>query len=226
MTIDIFPLDYDLLSIEDHNAFTDLYILNKNDCLSVLKRSIIKYETAFGKIKYKYSKGPLAKKLSDLLSIEEEFYTFDNELETLACFIFDRTVDMITPFCTQFTYEGLFDEHIGINFNSIKVSPKLLEKESKQEMIKIDLSNSDKFYTMIKDYNFNKIRTFLPNRLKEHSQILESGKKKGGDIHKIQEDLEKVQKVQEERASLANHINLADFISIQQKPPIYKFYLN
>ena len=53
MTIDIFPLDYDILSIEDHNAFTDLYILNKNDCLSVLKRSIIKYETAFGKIKYK-----------------------------------------------------------------------------------------------------------------------------------------------------------------------------
>ena len=226
LTIDIFSLDYDIFSIEDHDAFKDLYILSKYDCLSILKRTIIKYETAFGKIKYKYSKGPLAKKLNDLLTIEEEFYTFDNELETLACFIFDRTVDMITPFCTQFTYEALLDEYIGINFNSIKVSPKLLEKDSKLDMIKIDLSNNDKFYTKIKDFNFNKIRTFLPNRLKEHSQILEIGKQQIGDIRKIQEDLEKVQKVQEERVSLANHINLADFISSKQKPPIYKFYLN
>ena len=79
---------------------------------------------------------------------------------------------------------------------------------------------------MIKDYNLQKIRNFLPNRLKEHISIMEEDKKKTDDIRKIQESLQKVKQVQEERPSLANHINLADYISKRQKLPIYKFYLN
>lgn len=226
LNIDMFVLDYDLISLEDHNAFHNIYVNDNYECLSALKRVIIKYKTVFGKIKYIYSKGPLAQKLNTILSNEDESFDNNNELETLACFIFDRSVDMVTPLCCNFTYEALIDEYFDINFNSIKVSPKLLEKDIKQDIIKIDLSKNDKFYTMIKDYNFTKIRTFLPNRLKEHSLILEEGKKKTDDMRKIQENLVKVKQVQEERASLANHINIADFISKKQKLPIYKFYLN
>jgi hypothetical protein len=178
LNIDMFSLDYDLISLEDHEAFHNIYVKEKYDCLSALKRIIIKYETCFGKIKYKYSKGPLAQKLNEVLSKEEKNFDNNNELETLACFIFDRSVDMITPLCNNFTYEALLDEYFDINFNSIKVSPKVLEKDLKQDTIKIDLSRNDKFYTMIKNYNFTKIRNFLPNRLKEHSSILEEGKKK------------------------------------------------
>jgi hypothetical protein len=79
---------------------------------------------------------------------------------------------------------------------------------------------------MIKDYNFIKIRTFLPNRLKEHSAIIEGGKQKTDDMRKIQQNLIKVKQVQEERVSLANHINIADYISKKQKTPLFKFYLN
>lgn len=31
-----------------------------------------------------------------------------------AMIVIDRTVDMVTPLCTQLTYEGLVDEIIGI----------------------------------------------------------------------------------------------------------------
>ena len=226
LNIDMFALDYDLISLEDHNAFHNIYVEENYECLSALKRIIIKYKTVFGKIKYIYSKGPLAKKLNEILTNENNTFDNNKELETLACFIFDRSVDMVTPLCYNFTYEGLIDEYFDINFNSIKISPKLLEKDIKQDTIKIDLSRNDKFYTMIKDYNFTKIRTFLPNRLKEHSSILEEGKKKTDDMRKIQENLVKVKQVQEERGSLANHINLADYISKRQRLPIYKFYLN
>ena len=226
LNIDMFILDYDLISLEDHDAFHNIYVKENYDCLSALKRIIIKYKTAFGKIKYNYSKGPLSKKLNDILSKEAESFDNNNELETLACFIFDRSVDMITPLCYNFTYEALIDEYFDINFNSIKVSPKLLEKDIKQDFIKIDLSRNEKFFSMIKDYNFIKIRTFLPNRLKEHAAILEEGKKKTDNMRKLQEDLIRVKQVQEERSSLANHINLADYISKKHKLPIYKFYLN
>ena len=131
---------------------------------------------------------------------------------------------MITPFCSNFIYEGLIDETFGINFNSIKISSKILEKE-KEETIKIDLSENEKFYTNIKDYNFAKIRVFLPNRLQEHSKILEEGKKKMDDMKKIQENLEKVKMIKEERNSLTTHINLADYIAQKQKDPSSKNYL-
>ena len=222
----MFSLDYDLLSLEDHDAFHNIYVEERYDCLSSLKRVIMKYETVFGKIKYKYSKGPLAQKLNEILFNEKKSFDNNNELETLACFIFDRSVDMVTPLCYNFTYEALLDEYFDINFNLIKVSPKVLEKDLKQDKIKIDLSRNDKFYSMIKDFNFTKIRNFLPNRLKEHTFILEEGKKKTDDMRKIQENLIKVKQVQEERGSLANHINLADYISKKQRLPIYKFYLN
>ena len=226
LNIDMFSLDYDLISLEDHDAFHNIYVKQNYECLSALKRIIIKYETVFGKIKYKYSKGPLAQKLNEILTNEEKSFDGNNESETFACFIFDRSVDMITPLCSNFTYEALIDEYFDINFNSIKISPKILEKEVKQDTIKIDLSRNDKLYTMIKDYNFIKIRTFLPNRLKEHSSILEEGKKKTDDMRKIQQNLMKVKQIQEERASLSNHINIADYISKNQKSPLFKFYLN
>ena len=131
---------------------------------------------------------------------------------------------MVTPFCSNFIYEGLIDENFGINFNSIKISSKILEKE-KEEIIRIDLSENDKFYTNIKDYNFSKIRVYLPNRLSEHSKILEEGKKKMDDMKKIRENLEKVKLIKEERNSLTTHINLADYIAQKQKEPNAKNYL-
>ena len=48
----------------------------------------------------------------------------------MACFIFDRNIDMITPLCTTYVYEGILDDYIGIDFNSISVNTKILEKEA------------------------------------------------------------------------------------------------
>ena len=46
------------------------------------------------------------------------------------------------------------------------------------------------------------------------------------DLTKIQEKIEKVKQIKEERNSLTNHINIADYISKKQKIPNEKFYLN
>ena len=209
LNIDIYQLDYDLLSLENKNSFRDIYIDKNLNSLSSLSRAIIKYETVFGKIKYKYSKGFYSKKLVEILNREEDTSNnLNNENETLACFIFDRNVDMITPLCTNYVYEGLLDDYLGIDFNTIYVPPKILEKESKVDNIKIDLSEKDKFYSSVKDFNFKKIKTFFPERLAE----LNKG------------DLEKEKKL--EKVSLTNHIKLSDYISNNQKIPIFKYYQN
>jgi hypothetical protein len=224
LNMDIFPLDYEIMSLQDDNSFHQLYVTNNYNSLFLLNRAIIKYETVFGKIKHKYYKGDLAKKLKEMLCEEESNVNLEEEPKTLACIMMDRTIDMITPIITNHVYEALLDDNFGIDFNIIKVSPKLLEKDVKAESIKLDLSKNDKFYTKIKDYSFNQIRSYLPARLQEHNKIIDETKKKTRDLSKIQADLENVSKIKEERASLTNHINLADFISKKELLPITRFY--
>ena len=224
LNMDIYPLDYEIMSLQDDNSFHQLYVTNNYNSLFLLNRAIIKYETVFGKIKYKYYKGDLAKKLNKMLCEEENNVNLEEEPKTLACIMMDRTIDMITPIITNHVYEALLDDNFGIDFNMIKVSPKLLEKDVKAESIKLDLSKNDKFYTKIKDYSFNQIRSYLPARLQEHNKIIDETKKKTRDLSKIQADLENVSKIKEERASLTNHINLADFISKKERLPITRFY--
>ena len=211
LNIDIFQLDYDLLSLENQNSFRDIYIDRNLNSLSSLSRAIVKYETVFGRIKYKYSKGFYSKKLTEILNREEEALNnnLNNENETLACFIFDRNIDMITPLCTNYVYEGILDDYIGIDFNSISVNTKILEKESKVDNTKkIDLSEKDKFYSSVKDFNFKKIQKFFPERLTELNK----------------ENLDKEKKA--EKNSLTNHINISDYVLRNQKYPIFKFYQN
>ena len=233
LLMDAFPLDYDLLSLEDDFSFYDLFISQDLNNLSVLARVIIKYENLFGKIKYKYYLGSLAKKLNELLAKEESVSaTLEkaNDSGTFSCFIFDRVNDMLTPLCSNFIYEGLIDEYFGINLNTAKVPSNILGKKlgekNKDEKTKLDLSKNEKFYTQIKDYNFNKIKIFLNNRLKEHNKMLEESKE-NNDLKQIRENLLKIKLVKEERPSLINQINLADHISKSKKIPrehLFLFY--
>ena len=232
LNMDIFPLDYDLLSLENESAFYDLFISQNLNILSVLVRAIIKYENIYGKIKYRYYLGDLGKKLYNLLIKEEESSpSIDkaNDPGTFSCFIFDRSVDMITPLCSNFIYEGLVDEFFGINLNIIKVPSEILGKKLKEnknkEEKKLDLSKKDKFYTQIKDYNFNKIKIFFSKRLKEHSKMLEESKETSLDLDQIQESMEKIKIVSEERNSLKTQLNLAEHISKTKKLPKEQLFL-
>ena len=231
LLLDVFPLDYDLLSLENDSAFYDLYISQNLNNLSILARTIIKYENLFGKIKYKYYLGNLAKKLNELLIKEESIISSNdksNDSGTFSCFIFDRVNDMITPLCSNFIYEGLIDEFFNINLNSTKIPSNILGKKlsekNKDDKTKLDLSKNEKFYTKIKDYNFNKVKLFLNNRLKEHNKMLEESKE-NNDLEQIHDNLLKIKLVKEERPSLINQINIADYISKSKKLPREQLFI-
>ena len=215
LNIDIYQLDNEILSLENHNAFRDIYLENNLNSISQLSRAIIKYETVFGKIKHKYSKGFFSKKLIEMLNREEEesnnLNNLNTENETLACFIFDRNIDMITPMCTNWVYEGVLDEFIGIDFDTMVVDSKILEKESKTSTVKIDLSSKDKFYSTVKDFNLGKIRSIFPERMAELNKV-------------NNEKLTKEKKT--EKNLLNNHINILEYINKKQLKPIYKYYYN
>lgn len=224
LNIEVYPLDYDLISLE-MPSFKDIFIDENLSSLSVLSRTIAKFEDIFGKIKHKYIKGTYSKILNDLLENDEIVYDVKNDDEILACVMMDRSVDYITPFLTQFTYEGMLNEYFNIQYNMIKVEPKLLDSESKQNKIAVDLSKNDRFYTMIKDYHFNYIRIFLGKRNKLHTEII-ARTKNSREMKEIQAGLKIIQAIGLEKASLTTHINLATHIADQQYSPHFKYALS
>ena len=232
LNMDLFPLDYEIISLELNDSLHELYVTNNYNSLFLLNRAIIKYETVFGKIKYKYYLGNLGKKLKELLKEEEKNTNLDEDQSTLACVLFDRRIDMITPLITNHIYEALLDDNFNIILNKeIKVPTKTLEvnininTHNKKDFIqKIDLSRNEDFYTKIKDYGFNQIRAYLPLKLQEQNKLIEESKMKTNNLTKIQEDIKIMTKLKGERTSLTNHINLADYIGKKQRYPLTRFY--
>ena len=241
-----FPLDYDLISLEDSQSFKELYLYKFSDCIDNLANLLIKIQEIFGIIKNKYIIGENGKILSQLLEKKEKegFLSEKNSNEILACFFIDRSVDYITPMCTEYTYEALLHNYFGIQFNRIKVQSELIthgeenkkkiitnnqnqnqiieneeEKKPEPEFKELSVDMDDKLYYMIKNYNFDKIRLFLAKRLQYQQDQLRQGKGKNKNIEEIGKDLEMIQKIKSERATLSNHINIADFISKKMTTP-------
>jgi hypothetical protein len=224
LPIDMIPMDKDILTLEENRTISELFLNGDTNILSILTRAIIKFETVFGKIKFKYAKGDFAKTLKKILENEEEISPFETDNEIHSCIMLDRSVDYFTPLCSQYTYEGMIDEFIGINFNNITLKPEILEKKDAKRDIELELTSNDKFYGQIRDYNFNHLRCFLPNKLEEIQNIL-AEKNKQSTLKEISEYLDKFKVIKEESESVMTHVNIADYISNIIKTPIYGEYL-
>ncbi|GAW80417.1 vacuolar protein sorting-associated protein 33 [Plasmodium gonderi] len=158
-----------------------------------------------------------------------------------SCIILDRKIDMVTPFCTPFTYEGLLDHLFCINnlqievpryiiFNDsyknamVKKEHKLCEREEntddellKNMQVRIKLKNTvDVLYNDIKDLSQNEIGIFLHNKA---SEIQKTYKEKDTlkDIEQINEFMRKFKVKHYEHNSLSTHVNLASFIQNTMK---------
>lgn len=221
LPIDLIPLDYDLLTLEQSDTVKDLYVKQDTKILSALTRSIVKLETVFGRIKHRYAKGDHACSLVNLLQQEENSSPYETDSEILAGVFIDRSIDFVTPFCTNKSYEGLIDEYLEINFNTVILPPELLDKEKDKKKEKMYLDSNDSLYHQIRDANFDHLRSFLPEKLESIRNILEDQKRKDQSLQEMSENLKKLKEARAEMDPVVAHINIADYISNILKNPIY-----
>lgn len=135
LNFDLIPIDIDLLSLERDNSLKEIYIDNNLTSVGDLANSLVKLEMIFGKIKFKYIKGDIAKTFCDMVKEKE----IENDLKTndeiLGMIVLDRSIDFITLMTTNYTCEGLIDENIGINLGRIKVKECLLKENLTKKKI-------------------------------------------------------------------------------------------
>lgn len=224
LNIEVFPLDYDLMSMEEPTSFKDIFIDENFSSLAKLSRIIVNFEDIFGKIKNTYIKGKYAKVLSELVEKDEEVYGIKNEEDILACIYMDRSVDYITPFLTQSIYEGLLDEHFERQYDYIKIPPQILDKPATDPIVKLDISKDNRFYTMIKDYNFTLTTSFLQRRLQLHNEIVKQTKR-SNEILDVQKSLTNLSHMKNEANIVHQHIGIASYITNTRNSPTYKLFL-
>ena len=119
--IDIEPLDADLYCLESDESFREIYIDKNYDSISKLAEVVLKFEAAFGKIQSKYIKGDMAKIFNDYLTLKEAEHKLKTNEQILGMIVLDRSIDFITPLLSNYTYEGMIDEYLGINKGNIIV---------------------------------------------------------------------------------------------------------
>ena len=73
--------------------------------------------------------------------------------------MFDRDIDMVSPFCVNQTYEGLLDEFYGIHTCKISVGNKIVYPDEKvRKELKLSDDGNTSFWLTSEDTMFNEIR--------------------------------------------------------------------
>jgi len=194
--IDIIPIDNDLISLEKENNFIKLYLNEDISPINDFAISFLKLEACFGKIKHKYIKGSRAKIFNDILQQKENEANLQNTEEVFGMFVFDRNIDFITPFTSNYTYEGLIDENYGINKGNIIIDETYFsEKELKngnsnyyKKMLYSLSSNTNEFFSKVRCMNYLDANKYLL-QLRQYFSEKTKERKNNNDLQTIQKTI-------------------------------------
>ncbi|EKM84019.1 hypothetical protein AGABI1DRAFT_117473 [Agaricus bisporus var. burnettii JB137-S8] len=130
------PVADDVISLEREDAFRELWVDGDETVIFDSAQALIALQNRFGTFPRIIGKGDYAGKLAALLvktgskSLAPSQSLTSPAIDSLL--ILDRRVDMITPFLTQLTYEGLIDELIGIKNSHVELPVSLLAPPNPQ----------------------------------------------------------------------------------------------
>ncbi|EFA77569.1 Sec1-like family protein [Heterostelium album PN500] len=112
LPLDIVPFDEDVLSLELPSAYKEFLLEGDRTSLFYVAKSLMKLQSMFGTIPLVKGKGQCSRLVMDLITRMRkemgEESTVPPEIDSLI--LIDRDVDLITPMCTQLTYEEEINE--------------------------------------------------------------------------------------------------------------------
>ncbi|ORX37894.1 Sec1-like protein [Kockovaella imperatae] len=222
--MEFIPLEDDLLSLEMSDTARDVYLNGDDTPLYYSSLALMTFQRAFGLFPKIYGKGDAAKRLTNLLerhhSSGDSLYA-DLEVsdQVDGLIIVDRSVDWVTPMCTQLTYEGMLDEYVGIKNAHIEVDTGLLDGQAAENQAagsmkkrKHHLNGSkDTLLVDLRDQNF----AVIGSRLSKIARRLEGdygGAKNLKSVSEMKSFVGKLGGLHSEQQSLRLHTGLTEMI--------------
>eukprot|EP01103_Thecamoeba_quadrilineata_P002908 TRINITY_DN12756_c0_g1_i1.p1 TRINITY_DN12756_c0_g1~~TRINITY_DN12756_c0_g1_i1.p1 ORF type:complete len:645 (-),score=157.59 TRINITY_DN12756_c0_g1_i1:935-2845(-) len=235
--LDVFPMDSDVFSLELDGCFREVNLEGDKSSLYSVAKALMRIQKAFGFFPVIKGKGAAAKIVFDLLQRLRRELSPDEQLPTPQIdqlILIDRSVDMVTPMCTQLTYEGLIDETFNINNNTIQLEAGLIQPPSDdrkgpgpvpaapkqppidpKKKIPFALNSNDKFYSEIRDLNFSVLGPVLSKKAKSIDEFYKRRfefKTVNVDIKEMRDFTQRLGPLQQEHQALRVHTNIAEKI--------------
>ncbi|XP_044508598.1 vacuolar protein-sorting-associated protein 33 homolog [Mangifera indica] len=216
------PLDEDVLSFELDLALKEWQVDGDASSLWHIAKAIHKLEFSFGLIPNVRAKGKASVRVADILNriqAEEPVSLSDmNMPEINTLILIDREVDMITPMCSQLTYEGLMDEFLHINNGSVELDASIMGIQQQEgKKIKVPLNSSDKLFKEIRDLNFEVVGQVLRQKATSMKQDYTEVTTTSQTVSELKDFVKKLNSLPE----MTRHIHLAQHLSTFTSKPSF-----
>jgi hypothetical protein len=213
------PFDEDILSLELDRSFKETKVDGDTSSLWYIARAITKLQEMYGVIPNVKGKGKAANQVSEILIRMQRGQppplpasAKPPEIDTLL--LIDRQVDMVTPMCSQLTYEGVIDEFIQINNGAVEVEPSVMGAQPNQQAstrkVKVPLNSSDKLYRELRDLNFGVVGQVLRQKAvsikQDYSDVTSADNQSISDVKDFVKKLNVL-------PEMTRHVNIAQYLS-------------
>ncbi|KAI8970174.1 Sec1-like protein [Mycotypha africana] len=255
--MDWIPCEDDLISMElEPSTWKEIYLDGDQTPIYYAAKALMRLQSIYGLFPRILGKGDGAKQLADLLlrmrrenyvtaadiphtSISRQPHTLLNTVSNHIdqIIILDRSVDLITPLCTELTYEGLIDEILGIKHCFVELDASLINPSQQQQQQqqnqkafqqqqqssntssaanaskkkKYVLNSSDKLFGQLRDQNFAVVGGKLNKIAKRINENYEE-RHNAKTVAQIRDFVGRLSELQQEHQSLKIHTGIAEEI--------------
>lgn len=217
----LIPVDEDVLTFELDLVQKEYLVDGDPTSLWHIAKGIHNLEFSYGLIPNIRAKGKASTRIADILNrmqAEEPVNATDmgiSEINTLI--LIDREVDMVTPMCSQLTYEGLVDEFIGVNNGAVELDASIMGVQQEGKKIKVPLNSSDKLFKETRDLNFEVVVQVLRQKAMSMKQDYTDISTTTQSVSELKDFVKKLNSLPE----MTRHINLAQHISTFTSKPSF-----
>ncbi|XXQ34981.1 Sec1 family [Plasmodiophora brassicae] len=240
-SLSVLCLDDDLASGENVGAFKRAVLDGDPFVVDSVVQSLVEIQNVYGRFSEITAKGRVSSSVGEALSRHLEANPNMGSIPTAGnlpeeqrisrVILLDRSLDMITPMLTQFTYEGVIDEVLGIESGFAAVQPHIVVSSKKkkgrdpasnpegelasplsvpptsQGTVKCPLFSTDPLYEKIRDRSFPHVLESMPRFVADITRKLEE--QKGlKNVKELKEFVKCLPGYLSEKDSISTHTNL------------------
>lgn len=214
----LIPLDAHLLSLERFDSFKNLYIEQDFTIFNSVAQSLLLLEDIYGSIPVVHGKGHYAKMVWDLfLHLREirrsPLRTRGEGLGISELILVDRQCDLVTPLCSQLTYEGILDDVIRVQSGYIHISKDITGKEHDSKVV---VNSKDPVFGVIRSLYFSSVPLTLSEITKGLKLSYTQGKSLSS-IPALKNFVQRLPELVKRHDSLSIHVKVSEHITEKMK---------
>ena len=217
-SLHLFTLDKHLLSLEQHSSLRALHVDCDYTILHSIAQSILLLEDIYGTIPVVHGKGRMADKAWRLTQrLKELKKTPYNPREGGATIselvLFDRRCDLVTPVCSQLTYEGILDDVFKIRSGYVEFGK---EVTGKDQNTKVLLNAADPVYNEIRSLHFSSVPPVLSD-ISRQLQLTYTEARDTRTIPELRSIVKQLPELRKRHDSLAIHLKVSEQIVLRKR---------